>query len=346
MKLTTAELVGGVRRVVAVQADESLVDLAAMSAGLNLGPVGFPRDMLDLISAGRTMTYFLDLCQEAIDAGRSDDYTLPAGSARYLAPIPRPTKIVCVNSNRANSNVELLEPKWGGVWPRPQFFLKAPSAVIGHEEHILVEPQMGPVQPEGEMCLIIGRQARRLTKENALDHVAGVSLLGDYSASTFGLQDGVILHISSKDGVEDFINRPMARAKGVDTFSPIGPWLIPLTALPDLGSIRLTTDMVDADGKRLTIQDGTIGEQRFTPAEALVTITEWMTLEPGDVVALGAVSNVPGRHLRDNNMAEYHNGAIELHGSGIGTLRNPITVCADGESTSLPPAVMQRRLHS
>ena len=303
MRLTTAEIVGGVSRVVAVQDDESLVDLAALSTGLGLGPTGFPRDMLDLITAGRTMSFFLSVCQEAIDAGRAGEYVIPAGIARYLAPIPRPTKIVCINSNRPNSNVELLEPKWGGIWPRPQFFLKAPSAVIGHQEHILVEPQMGPVQPEGELCLIIGKQARRLTAEDALDYVAGVSLLGDYSASTFGLQDGVVLHISSKNGVEDFINRPMARAKGVDTFSPIGPWLVPLADIPDLAGIRLTTEMVDADGKRLTIQDGTIGDQRFTPAQALETVTKWMTLEPGDVVALGAVSNVPGRNLRDSSGA-------------------------------------------
>jgi 2-keto-4-pentenoate hydratase/2-oxohepta-3-ene-1,7-dioic acid hydratase in catechol pathway len=344
MKLTTVELHGGASRVVAVQDDDSMVDLAALSEGLALGPLGFPRDMLDLVAAGKTMTFFLGECQQAIESGAADEYIIPVGGARFLAPIPRPKKIVCINANRPGSKTDQLEPKWGGVWPRPQFFLKAPSAVIGHREHLFVEPQLGTIQPEGELALVIGKQARRLTLENALDHVAGVTMLGDYSASLLGLQDGVVLHISSKTGVEEFINRPMARAKGIDTFSPIGPWIVPIGDVPDLASIRVTVDMVDSDGNRLTIQDGTIGEQVFTPARALVQITEWMTLDPGDVVSLGAVANVPGRHLRDNDMSQFPNGSVQLSGSGIGTLINPITVFADGESTKLPPKSLQRKV--
>jgi 2-keto-4-pentenoate hydratase/2-oxohepta-3-ene-1,7-dioic acid hydratase in catechol pathway len=346
MKLTTVEIPGGASRVVAVQEDDSLVDLGALSEGLALGPVGFPRDMLDLIAAGKTMTFFLAECQQAIESGAAAEYTIPAGGARFLAPIPRPTKIVCINANRPNSSTDQLEPKWGGVWPRPQFFLKAPSAVVGHGEHLFVEPQLGMIQPEGELALVIGKKARRLTLENALDHVAGITMLGDYSASLLGLQDGVVLHISSKSGVEDFINRPMARSKGIDTFSPIGPWIVPLADAPELSTIRVKVDMVDAEGNHLTIQDGLIGDQVFTPARCLVQVNEWMTLEPGDVVSLGAVANVPGRFLRDNDMSQIDGGSVQLTGEGIGTLINPITVFRDGESTALPAATMQRKVRS
>ena len=344
MKLTTVELLGGASRVAAVQDDESVVDLAALSEGLNVGPVGFPRDMLDLVAAGKTMTFFLDECREAITSGRADEYTVPAGAFRYVAPIPRPRKIVCVNANRPGSSTDLLEPKWGGEWPRPQFFLKAPSAVIGHREHLFVEPQMGMIQPEGELALVIGKTARRVTQENALDFVAGITMLGDYSASLFGLQDGVVLHIKSKDGVEDFVNRPMARAKGIDTFSPIGPWIIPMAGAPELSTIRVWVDMVSLDGSRLRIQDGVIGEQVFTPQKCLETITKWMTLDPGDIVSLGAVANVPGRHLRDNDLGTLHGGSVQLYGEGIGTLVNPVTVFADGESTAKPAMSMQRKV--
>jgi 2-keto-4-pentenoate hydratase/2-oxohepta-3-ene-1,7-dioic acid hydratase in catechol pathway len=344
MKLTTVELPGGASRVAAAQDDGSVVDMAALSEGTGIGPIGFPRDMLDLVAAGKTMGFFLEQCASAIEAGDATEYTLSAGSFRYLAPVPRPKKIVCVNANRPNSSTDLLEPKWGGEWPRPQFFLKAPSAVIGHLEHLFVEPQMGTIQPEGELALVIGRTARRVTEENALDYVAGITMLGDYSASLFGLQDGVVLHIKSKDGVEDFINRPMARAKGIDTFSPIGPWLIPMSHAPELSTIRVWVDMVSADGSRLRIQDGIIGEQVFTPQRCLETITRWMTLDPGDVVSLGAVANVPGRHLRDNDLGTLQGGSVQLHGEGIGTLINPVTVFADGESTAIPAASMQRKV--
>jgi 2-keto-4-pentenoate hydratase/2-oxohepta-3-ene-1,7-dioic acid hydratase in catechol pathway len=344
MRLTTVELPGGASRVAAVQDDGSVVDLAALSEGMNVGPVGFPRDMLDLVAAGKTMTFFLGECREAIVSGRADDYTVPTGAFRYVAPIPRPKKIVCVNANRPGSSTDLLEPKWGGEWPRPQFFLKAPSAVIGHQEHLFVEPQMGMIQPEGELALVIGKTARRVRQDNALDFVAGITMLGDYSASLFGLQDGVVLHIKSKDGVEDFVNRPMARAKGIDTFSPIGPWIIPMTDAPELSTIRVWVDMVSEDGSRLRIQDGVIGEQVFTPQKCLETITKWMTLDPGDVVSLGAVANVPGRHLRDNDLGTLHGGSVQLYGEGIGTLVNPVTVFGDGESTAMSAESMQRQV--
>ena len=344
MKLTTVELPGGANRVAAVQEDGSMVDLAALAEGLNVGPVGFPRDMLDLITAGKTMSFFLEECQRAIDCSQAAEYVVAAGSFAYRSPIPRPKKIVCVNANRPDSKNELLEPKWGGEWPRPQFFLKAPSGVIGHTEHLFVEPQLGMIQPEGELALVIGKTARRVTEENALDYVAGITLIGDYSASLLGLQDGVVLHIKSSEGVEDFVNRPMARAKGIDTFCPIGPWIVPLAEAPKLSTIRLTADMVSADGSRLRIQDGLIADQRFSPEKCLATITKWMTLDPGDVVALGAVAHVPGRHLRDNDLGTLHGGSVQLQADGIGTLINPVTVFADGESTALSVRSMQRKV--
>ncbi len=334
MKLGTVEVTGRVRRVVGMAPDGKLVDLARLSEALEIGPYGFPRDMLDLLAAGQLRTPFLDLCERAILAGHGEEFSYDPSDVVMKSPVPRPTKVVCINSNRPNSKVDLLEPKWGGKWPRPQFFMKMPTAVVGHGEPVVIEEGMGRIQPEGELCLIIGRRAKRLSPENALDCVAGVSLINDLSCSTFGLQDGVVLHIQGKDGaVEDFINRPMARAKGVDTFSPIGPWIVPMSDIGDVGDIRLTMTLRPVDGPPLLMQDGLIRDQRYTPGECLACISEWVTLEPGDAIALGAVAVPPGRYLREVNLAENDGGSIDIEATGVGLLSSPLRVVARQRET-------------
>lgn len=336
MKLATVAVLG-IPRVVARGDEGQLVDLARLSDAMALGPQGFPRDMLDLLTAGILAGKFLDLCQDAIVAGKASDFAVSEALVRWKAPVPRPPKIVCINSNRPSARVDQLEPKLGGRWPRPQFFLKAATAVVGHRENIIIDTAMGKVQPEGELCLIIGRRGRRISRDTALDYIAGVSLLNDISASAFGLQDGVIHRLKGKDGaVEDMINRPLARAKGVDTFSPFGPWLVPLADVGDLDAVRVTTRLAGKGEDPVDIQDGVMGAQRWSPAEAVATVSEWMTLEPGDVIAMGSMEMAPNYYLRKGDLSQYHLGHIELEATGIGLLVSPIHVDHEEEITSAP----------
>jgi 2-keto-4-pentenoate hydratase/2-oxohepta-3-ene-1,7-dioic acid hydratase in catechol pathway len=336
MKLATIAI-RGIPRVVGSVDDVTLYDLARLSAAFDLGPPEFPRTMVELLSSGRTRDRFLQDCVDVIasEPGAARCSCLDS-EVEWLAPVGQPSKIVCVNSNRPTSIVEQYEPEYGGGWPRPIFFLKAPSSVIGHGSSIKVYSEMNSkIQLEGEPAIVIGKRASKVKVEDALDYVAGLSLVGDISASLFGLQDAVVMMIPGKDGVrERFINRAMARAKGVDTFCPFGPWITPLADIGDPRDVEMETHIVHADGTVDVVQKGTIGQQNFSIEQIIETVSANMTLEVGDVIAMGAMNMVEGYYLRRGDLSNEAGGRVELIAPAIGHLSNPISVTSliDNES--------------
>jgi 2-keto-4-pentenoate hydratase/2-oxohepta-3-ene-1,7-dioic acid hydratase in catechol pathway len=328
MKLATVA-VRGIPRVVGSLDEVTLFDLAQLSAAYGLGPSEFPRTMVELLGSGRTKDRFLQDCVDVIESepgATSCSYL--SSQVEWLAPVGQPSKIVCVNSNRPTSIVEQMEPEYGGGWPRPIFFLKAPSAVIGHGSTIQVYTEMNSkIQLEGEPAIVIGKRATKVVAADALDYVAGLSLVGDISASLFGLQDAVVMMIPGKDGVrERFINRAMARSKGVDTFCPFGPWITPLSDIGDPRDVEMETHIVHADGSVDVVQKGTIGQQNFSIEQIIETVSANMTLEVGDVIAMGAMNMVEGYYLRRGDLSNEPGGRIELIAPKLGRLSNPISV--------------------
>jgi 2-keto-4-pentenoate hydratase/2-oxohepta-3-ene-1,7-dioic acid hydratase in catechol pathway len=335
MKLATIA-VQGIPRVVGSVDDVTLFDLARLSAAYDLGPAEFPRTMVELLASGRVKDRFLKDCVEVIgsEPGASA-FSYLASDVEWRAPVEQPSKIVCVNSNRPTSIVEQYEPEYGGGWPRAIFFLKAPSAVIGHGQPIQVYEEMNSkIQLEGEPAIVIGKRATKVKVGDALDYVAGLSLVGDISASLFGLQDSVVMMIPGKDGVrERFINRAMARSKGVDTFCPFGPWITPLSDTGDPREVEMETHIVHADGTVDVVQKGTIGQQNFSIEQIIETVTANMTLEVGDVIAMGAMNMVEGYYLRRGDLSNENGGRVELIAPKIGQLSNPISVTSLGAVT-------------
>jgi 2-keto-4-pentenoate hydratase/2-oxohepta-3-ene-1,7-dioic acid hydratase in catechol pathway len=330
MKLATVAT-SGIPRVVGSLDEVTLFDLERLSAAYGLGPSGFPRSMVDLLGSGRTRDRFLQDCADVIETeSGAQAYAYRASEVEWRAPVEQPSKIVCVNSNRPTSIVEQYEPEYGGGWPRPIFFLKAPSSVIGHGATIQVFSEMNSkVQLEGEPAVVIGKRATKVKAEDALDYVAGLSLVGDISASLFGLQDAVVMMIPGKDGVrERFINRAMARSKGVDTFCPFGPWITPLADIGDPRTVEMETHIVHADGTVDVVQKGTIGQQNFSIEQIIETVTANMTLEVGDVIAMGAMNMVEGYYLRRGDLSNEPDGRVELIAPALGHLSNPISVAS------------------
>jgi acylpyruvate hydrolase len=203
---------------------------------------------------------------------------------RLTAPVPAPGKIVGVARNYAAHSAEqgqLAPPE------EPVLFLKAPSAVVGPEDDIVIPAVSTQTDYEGELAVVIGRRARRVHPAEALAFVAGYSVANDVSARDFQGQRG-----------QHFIG------KSCDGFAPLGPALVTADEIDDPQALALTTKV---SGE--TLQAGRTSEMIFSVAEIIAFASRLMTLEPGDVILTGTPSGVgmarrPPRWLHDGDVVE------------------------------------------
>ena len=217
------------------------------------------------------------------------------GQVRLCAPLPRPGKIVGVARNylaHAAERGDAAPP------PEPVLFLKAPSAVIGTEDEIVLPAASKQVDYEGELAAVIGRPARDVSPEEALAYVAGYCAANDVSARDFQNERG-----------QHFIG------KSCDTFAPLGPMMTTADEIPDPSDLGIRTTV---SGELR--QSARSKEMIFPLPELLAFVSRLMTLEPGDVLLTGTPAGVgaaqePPCWLRDGDVVEV---AIE----NIGALRN------------------------
>jgi 2-keto-4-pentenoate hydratase/2-oxohepta-3-ene-1,7-dioic acid hydratase in catechol pathway len=202
---------------------------------------------------------------------------------RLLAPCT-PGKIVCIGRNY----VEHAAEHGADVPKEPLMFLKPPSSLIGPGDAIVLPRLSTQVEHEAELAVVIGRQARHLTQDNALSCVLGYTVANDVTARDLQRRDG-----------------QWSRAKGFDTFCPLGPWIE--TRL-ESHSQRITCEV-----NGVLRQSGMTGDMVFAVPLLLEYITAVMTLEPGDVLLTGTPAGV-GRLEAGDTVA------IEI--SGIGKLKN------------------------
>lgn len=175
-----------------------------------------------------------------------------------------PTKIVCVGRNYLKHAEEL-----GNVVPeRPLLFLKPPSAVIGPGDAIVRPPDSARVEHEGEIGVVIGERCRHVSEANALRYVAGYRALNDVTARDLQRSDG-----------------QWSRAKGFDTFCPLGP----TASAEGVDPSRLEV-VCRVDGE--TRQHGFARDMAFPVPHLIHYISRIMTLEPGDVIATGTPEGV------------------------------------------------------
>lgn len=200
---------------------------------------------------------------------------------------PRPSKIVCVGRNYHAHAREM-----GNEVPsRPLLFLKPPSALIRPGEPILMPRDVGRVDFEGEIGVLVGRRARGVDEARALDHVGGVLPLNDVTARDLQRSDG-----------------QWSRAKGFDTFCPLGT----ATPLDDVDLDRLTL-ITRVNGEER--QRGSTAEMVFSIPFLVSYVSRIMTLEAGDVLATGTPEGVGP--LTEGDVVE-----VELEGLSI--LKNPV----------------------
>jgi len=184
-----------------------------------------------------------------------------AGGMRLGSPVARPSKIICVGANYAAHARE-----FGHEVPRePILFSKATSAIIGPNDPIVLPAAAEAVDSEAELAVVIGKTAVRVRKEDALDYVAGYTVLNDVTERVVQKADG-----------------QWFRGKGFDTFCPMGPFLVTPDEISDIENLRVWQKL---NGQ--TLQEGNTSDMMFTVPFLIEYISQGMTLLPGDVIATG-----------------------------------------------------------
>ena len=209
-------------------------------------------------------------------------------AAVRLLPPCSPTKIVCVGRNYAEHAKEM-----GNAVPtEPLIFMKPPSSLNAHGDDVIYPSLTTSVSYEGELGVIIGKRAWHVSKEDWEQYVLGYTMVNDVTARDLQKKDG-----------------QWTRGKGFDTFCPTGPWMVKKEEV-DLPSLRV---MSFVDGEKR--QDAPVTDMIFDIPTVIHYITQFMTLEPGDLIATGTPPGVgivePGAMLR-----------VEI--PGIGTLENKL----------------------
>lgn len=203
-----------------------------------------------------------------------------------LGPPLHPGKIVCVGRNY-NAHIEEMGRT---ALPEPLVFYKPPSAIIGPGEAIELLPEMGRVDFEAELAVVIGKRGRFISEGAALDHVLGYTCANDVTDRDY--QEG---------------DKQWWRAKGFDTFCPLGPWIE--TEL-DPTDVQITCRL-NGDTK----QDARTSQMLFSVPQLIAFISRAITLVPGDVLLTGTPAGVAA--ISDGDEV-----AIEI--DGIGALSNPV----------------------
>ena len=229
------------------------------------------------------------------------DEGLPLSEVELLAPIARPGKLIAVGRNyREHAAEEGAAPP-----STPVLFTKYPSSITGPGTEIQWRAaDSSEVDYEAELGVVIGRRTRDVAAADALDAVLGYTCLNDVSARDMQVQDG-----------------QWVRAKSLDTFCPLGPWIVTRDELPDPGrlSIRCT---VNGEVR----QDASTADLIHGVAELIAFCSRFFTLEPGDVIATGTPGGVGAFRVPPVFLADGDVVAVSIE--GIGTLENVCRVDA------------------
>lgn len=223
-------------------------------------------------------------------------YLFQASDVNFHAPITRPLKLIGVGLNYRDHAEEIKAP----IPKLPVLFGMYSNAIIGPEQPIVIPPMSKQVDYEAELGVVIGRRARHVSVDNALDYVAGYTIVHDVSARDLQFSDG-----------------QWTRAKTFDTFAPIGPYLVTPKTLGDADGLAIELRL---NGR--TLQKSNTNNLIFKVPDLVSYISKCMTLEVGDVIATGTPGGVG--FARNPQVFMKPGDVVEIEIEGIGVLRNPV----------------------
>lgn len=271
MRLATLSIDG--KAAAAVQlANGAWLDIAQASAGRPDQALA-SGSLQRLIEGGPAAITALTAMVAQADAGQHADATV--SDATLMAPIPVPLKnIFCVGRNYMEhiAEGEKAQNIKVGVTEHPVFFTKPPTAIVPPEGDILVFPAVSEaVDYEVELALVIGKTGRNITKENAFDHIFGYTILNDVTARD----------VQRRHGGQYF------KGKGLDGSCPLGPWIVTADAISDPHKLSIG---LTVNGEQR--QKGNTSDMIFDIPTLIASLSEGLTLEPGDIIATGTPSGV------------------------------------------------------
>jgi 2-keto-4-pentenoate hydratase/2-oxohepta-3-ene-1,7-dioic acid hydratase in catechol pathway len=221
---------------------------------------------------------------------------LPAGDARLGAPVPDASKVICLGLNYADhAREQKREPP-----ERPLLFSKAPSVLCGPNDDIVLPEQDDRVDCEAELAVVIGKSAKNVSRERALEVVAGYMAFNDVSART--IQRG---------------DKQWFRGKSFDTFGPCGPALVTRDEVPDPGALAIASYINDS-----CLQKSETSELIFDIPYVVSYISLTMTLVPGDIISTGTPAGVGV--FRDPPIFLKSGDTVTVEIEKIGGLRNKV----------------------
>ena len=314
MKLATYTAAGAQRLGAVVGDDRIVVDLAAADRALarkeKRKAHPFFTDMLTLLAAGSRGISAAKKAAKAATGKKPNGKTIHALSkVRLRAPVPNPRKVFCLAGNYQDHIEEgggkmALQDK-----ETPRVFMKPPTTtVVGPGDKILIPPIARSIDWEGELAVVIGRNAKGIKAKDALKYVAGYTVMNDVSERDLKIKKRT--DSRPRDEWFDWLN-----GKWLDTFGPQGPWIVTRDEIPDPQKLDISTFI---NGERK--QHNNTGQMLYPVNKIIEYISAIITLEPGDLISTGTISGVghtTGTFMRPGDKVQ-----VEI--SSIGVLKNSV----------------------
>ena len=249
------------------------------------------RDLSDLLAQERV--------GEARTIAESASPTLSLGDVIFERTLPRPGKIFCIGVNYGGRNAEYKD---GQDSPdKPSVFVRFPSSFTGHEQPLVRPPESPQLDYEGEIVAVIGTSGRRIKRQDARQHIAGLAL-------------------GNEGTIRDWVRHAkfnVTQGKNWDSSGAIGPWMVTLDEIGDFENLHLTTHV---NGELR--QDDTPATMAYPIEYQIEYLSTFCTLEPGDIIFTGTPTGAGARF--DPPKFLVPGDTIEVHVPGLGTLRNGV----------------------
>ena len=218
---------------------------------------------------------------------------------QYKQTIPNPEKIICIGVNYNNRNAEYKDdsdpPKY------PSVFMRSRESLVGHGQQINNPPESEQLDYEGEIVLIIGKEGRRISQEDAHEHIAGLTIMNEGS-------------------VRDYLRHAkfnVTQGKNFEGSGSIGPWMVTADEVNPMGKLQVVT-RVNGEERQNDVTDNLMFPFRFL----ISYLSSFYRLKPGDLIATGTPNGAgarfdPPKYLRDGDV-------VKVEVPGVGILSNPI----------------------